>query len=246
MSMRILAYHEISDEPADPVHNVRPAAFREQMQWLADRGYVTGNLGEQTSSPKTFGIMFEDGYQDVYSEAWPVLEALGFTATAFIITRRVGNVAGWYAGEKEAALMDWHQIQEMSKHGFQFGSHTCTHPVLTSIDGDLLTSELQVSRQQLEDELGMDVTLFSYPFSQADANTARHVHEAGYRSTFRFSPFHPGRGPDRYGAFRGTGILSYDDLETFERKVLGSPRRWVDWRLRQLRALLKGRSVPDC
>jgi len=244
--MRILAYHEISDEPADPVHNVRPATFREQMQWLFDRGYSTGNLGDQTSDPKIVGIMFEDGYQDVYSRAWPVLEALGFTATAFIVTHRVGNVAGWYAGAKEAALMHWDQIQEMAKHGFQFGSHTCTHPVLTSINGDSLTRELQLSRRQLEDELGTDVTLFSYPFSRANAHTAQRVHEAGYRSTFRFSPFHPGKGPDQYGAFRGTGILSYDNLETFEQKVWGTPRRWIDWRLRQLRAIMRGRPVPDC
>lgn len=244
--MRILAYHEISDTPADPRHNVRPAAFREQMHWLADHGYTTGNLGEEPADPKVVGIMFDDGYQDFYHQAWPVLDDLGFTATVFVITDRVGEMVRWYAGERAVPLLDWSQIQELARHGVQFGSHTHTHSDLTTLDRERLHQELRMSRRRLEEALGLPSELFSYPFSRVNPAVARGVQEAGYRYAFRFCPFHPAMGADPYGAFRGTAVLDGDDIGAFEQKLRGSAQRWVRWRLRQLRAVLRGRPLPDC
>ncbi len=237
--MRILAYHEISDQPADPVHGVRPGAFREQMQWLFEHGYAIRRLGREGYDAKEVGIMFEDGYLSTYAQAWPVLDALGLTATVFVVTGYVGQTASWFPGGEKARLMDWKQIRELAQHGIQFGSHSWSHTRLTHLDRKRLRWELDYSRRQLEDGLGRPVELFSYPFSVVNAEIAEVVREAGYRQAFRFHPFDPATGRDSYGAFRATGIVGSDDLNRFRQKVRGIPKRWARWYARRLRAQLK-------
>ena len=244
--MRILAYHEINDSPADPIHGVSITAFRQQMKWLADNGYRVAKLGDQARDPRTVGIMFDDGYLDTFTNAWPVLKEHGFVATVFLITGRVGDAIQWKPGWEEAQLMNWEQIQKMAEHGIQFGSHSRTHPDLTELSQQKLEEELRLSRQTIESVLGSDVKLFSFPSSLLNEVTVRHVYASGYDHAFRFSPFYPGTRTGRCGALPGTGILSYDDLDQFQHKVRGSLSRWLGWYIRRTKALARRHPLPEC
>lgn len=243
---RILGYHEISDTPSDPVHGVSVTAFRHQMDWLANHGYSVAPVGQQPRHPRTVGIVFDDGYLDTYTHAWPILREYGFTATVFLITSSVGKTLRWSQQEEAADLMTWQQAQEMVRDGIQFGSHSHTHPDLTRLSDQQLDHELQASRQAIESQLRIEVDLFSYPYSQTNKIVRQRVHAAGYRQTVRFSPFFPGMCATRDSDLPATGILGYDDLEQFQLKVRGSLSRWLSWRLRQAKTLVRQGQLPEC
>ena len=85
---------------------------------------------------RTCVVTFDDGYETVYREAFPVLEELGFTATVFLITGYCGKQNSWpghVSPVGEQLLLSWTQIEEMARHHIEFGSHTVTHPDLACV-----------------------------------------------------------------------------------------------------------------
>jgi len=72
-------------------------------------------------------------------------------------------------------------LRELAKAGFEIGAHTVTHPVLTDIDGDAVTREVEQSKQTLEAVLGREVTSFAYPKGRHNRDVVKRVRQAGYR-----------------------------------------------------------------
>jgi peptidoglycan/xylan/chitin deacetylase (PgdA/CDA1 family) len=64
--------------------------------------------------------------------------------------------------------LSWDQIRQMDTHLITIGSHTSTHPMLPTLDGSLLDSEIIDSRRMLEQKLDRCVDLFSYPNGASD------------------------------------------------------------------------------
>ena len=78
----------------------------------------------------------------------------------------------------------WDEILEMSKAGIEFGSHTRTHPRLSSLSGEYLRSEIADSKRILEERLGKQVEYFAYPYGDKAAfneETVAEVRKAGYK-----------------------------------------------------------------
>jgi peptidoglycan/xylan/chitin deacetylase (PgdA/CDA1 family) len=82
----------------------------------------------------------------------------------------------------EYGPITWEQAREMDAAGFQIGSHTTTHPILTNVTDERLRRELCDSRSRLEAMLGRKVDLFCYPNGDYDERVSRAVRAAGYRS----------------------------------------------------------------
>jgi len=69
-----------------------------------------------------------------------------------------------------------------SRPGHAIGGHTTNHLALTRHGRDVKQREISGDKAALERALGQRVTLFSYPYGDVDAETARVVREAGYRA----------------------------------------------------------------
>ena len=97
------------------------------MNWL--KGFVSGGK----LPPKPIVLTFDDGYEDNYTYAFPILKKFSFTATIFLITRDISGLSGWSDSEEtiKEPLLSWDKIKEMSDYGIDFQSHTHTHPSLT-------------------------------------------------------------------------------------------------------------------
>jgi peptidoglycan/xylan/chitin deacetylase (PgdA/CDA1 family) len=188
----ILMYHHLDDLGEEMGEDywqlsVTPQDFREQMAYLKDNGYSTITFAEllgafdgQVSLPdKPVIITFDDGWDDIYNVAYPILADQGMRATFFISTNWIDNVEG---------TVGWPQIKEMSDGGMEFGSHSATHPYLTSSEPDALAWELEASKAALEEHTGKTITALAYPFGLYDDNVIAASQKAGFRTACTIDP----------------------------------------------------------
>jgi peptidoglycan/xylan/chitin deacetylase (PgdA/CDA1 family) len=104
-------------------------------------------------------LTFDDGFQDFYTTAFPILERFGFKATVFLTSGLIGKV--FVTGRQ---CLNREEIQELVARGIEFGSHTVNHPQLKTLPKNEIIDELAHSKKTIEDITRSEVTLFSYPY----------------------------------------------------------------------------------
>jgi peptidoglycan/xylan/chitin deacetylase (PgdA/CDA1 family) len=177
----ILYYHyiRINPSPLDRAGfglSTPPAIFRAQMQYLADHGYHVISLHAAVVAVKNHSslpsrpivLTFDDGYADFFTEAVPVLQSHGFTATSFVISGRMGR----------RGFMTPSQVAAADAMGFTIGAHTVDHVALAAQPNAQASWEMKRSRRDLEDLLGHPVIDFAYPygsFNQYDMAQAKAI-----------------------------------------------------------------------
>jgi peptidoglycan/xylan/chitin deacetylase (PgdA/CDA1 family) len=176
----ILLYHRISDEnSADNRYAVTVADFKEQMERLRYWGYssitikqLVDHLNKGSDLPRRpVVISFDDGYLDVYQNAFPIMERYGFTGTVYIVANRLESYG----------FLQEEQIKELIEHGWDVGSHSLTHTELTQ-NHALVRKEILQSRLDLENALGIKIFSFAYPFGSLDWYVSYKVYDYGYRA----------------------------------------------------------------
>lgn len=88
----------------------------------------------------------------------------------------------------EFGPVTWGQARELDSGGVEIGSHTVSHPILTTTDDAQLRRELRDSRARLEEELGRAVDLFCYPNGALDERVRRETAGAGYACAVTTEP----------------------------------------------------------
>lgn len=179
LDVPILLYHHISAGLGKPTERyvVSRLVFEQQMRSLKAWGYTTITLAELSAAitdgehlpPRPLVITFDDGYQDVYLNAYPILEKLNYTATVFVIGRQLGLKS--YLGKKE--------LQELSASGWEVGNHTFNHHSLRQ-PGINLELEIETARDDLAKLLGIEIPYFSFPYGLTSQYVTRQVQQAGY------------------------------------------------------------------
>jgi peptidoglycan/xylan/chitin deacetylase (PgdA/CDA1 family) len=178
-SIPILMYHAITDEDETRLHPyyqtaTSPSVFTKHMHYLREMGYSTINVSDAVNllqkgeSTKKYAVVtFDDGYSDFYTQAFPALNHHGFTATVFLPTGYIGKTPVQFKGKN---CLTWSEIRELHKYGISFGSHTVTHPQLSTLDVHGVEAEIVNSKRAIEDNLGESVDSFAYPFAFPEEN----------------------------------------------------------------------------
>ncbi len=169
----ILMYHYISAPPADAdVYridlSVPPELFRQHLALLSAEGYQTITFDDLYSALNTGSglpakpviLTFDDGYEDNYTAAFPLLREFGFSGTFFVMTAGPDLNSPNY--------MTWAQIAEMAAAGMQMESHTRDHPDLRGRDNDFLVYQLLGAEESLAAHTGQTPRVFAYPAGQYD------------------------------------------------------------------------------
>lgn len=177
----VLTYHSI-DGSESPV-SVSEERFRAHVRWLASGRVRVVPLGEIASVPDdedVVALTFDDALESFGRVAAPILAEAGLPVTVFVPTGFVGSVGAW-AGTggvvPRLRVLGWDELRDLARAGVELGAHTRTHPVLTRLSEEALDDELRGSRERIEQEAGVSVTSFAYPYGVHDprvvAATAR-------------------------------------------------------------------------
>jgi len=185
----VLTYHKITGKFEWGITRVKPQSFEQHISYLKDEGFSSMDLEDlglkKEENDKRVALTFDDGYESIYLNAFPILNQYGFTGTLFLITGYIGKKNSWEAGFGHKFMhLSWEQIQEMKNSGFQFGSHTVNHPDLTKLTKKSLEFELKKSKETIEEKLNQEVKYLSYPFGRHNQMVRTEAKNAGYNAAF--------------------------------------------------------------
>ena len=194
----MLVYHKIagpSEYDANPNTCVTPANFERQMDLMALMGYKTADpaeyfkarLGLASRLPKKpFLITFDDAFESVLTRALPVLEKKGFSAALFMVSSGFGRSAFWdeETDDSPNRLLEPSGLKKLRDAGWVIGSHGVSHRNFTDLDCTSLKDEASLSKKELEEALGSEVSWFAYPYGAYSPEAKRALAEAGYTMGF--------------------------------------------------------------
>ncbi|MET0205213.1 MAG: polysaccharide deacetylase family protein [Casimicrobiaceae bacterium] len=169
----ILCYHRFGVKTSKL--NVTPAAFEQQMEWLARNGYTVVTFarlarfleGKEALPPKSVVITIDDGYRSSYEIAYPILKKFGFPATVFLYTDFVGA----------SDAMTWAQMKEMTASGLvTIQPHSKSHANLTqrlpneseARYRERVRREVTTPVAALRDRLSEPSYTFAYPYGDVN------------------------------------------------------------------------------
>jgi peptidoglycan/xylan/chitin deacetylase (PgdA/CDA1 family) len=231
--MLILAYHRITPQPRGTL-SVTTENFRRQLSHLVNNGYENISLldlCEETATlnagGRQFAICFDDGYRDNYLHAMPILKEFGMKATVFVSVDYIDTdrsfpwdhayIESWGGLREEDFCLSWSQLHEMRNSGiFSIGSHTLTHPNLTTIGEQSARHEVVRSKEILEHRLATSIPLFCYPRGDLNQRIVAMVQDAGYRLAVVTPPR-----PIRASTYTEPriGIYSHTSMDSFRFKT---------------------------
>ncbi len=236
----ILMYHSISDSRHEGVHPyyetaTSPNVFAEQMKFLHEKKYRVINLEDiikyygngKNMEEKAVVITFDDGFHDFYTEAFPILQYYGFSATDFLPTGFIDNKRLKFNGKE---CLFWEEVRELRGKGVIFGSHTVNHLKLNTLEKIDIEFELKRSKEQIEEEIGEPIEGFSYPFAFPEEDKEftkglrRLLRKCGYKYGVSTRIGTITRKDDFYSLKR-TPVNTFDDLPLFSAKLEGA----YDW-----------------
>lgn len=195
------------------VYDDQVSAFRTLLRRLSDRfrfvptQAVLEAIRGDAPTGRTAHLSFDDGFDNVYRNAFPVLLELRIPCITFLPSSLVGASDeiirdAWWATytRRPTRLLTWKQAREMADAGHEFGSHTASHARLSQLSGDRkrLYDEIVGSKKRIEDELSRPCRFLAWPFGtprDIDDASREMIRAAGYEGCFSAVRGHvsPGR-----------------------------------------------------
>ncbi len=129
---------------------------------LAPSASATGDatpIGSYDGGRGYVCLTFDDGLQSIYDRAFPVMSAADITATAYIVTDWIPEVA-----TNRMSPTELHALQDA---GWEIGSHSVTHRKFTELSPEDVTYEYSESKRVLT-EMGFQIDTFAYPDGRYD------------------------------------------------------------------------------
>ncbi len=129
-----------------------------------------------------------------------------------------------FADEELFGFLNWDEVRTIAQHGFEIGSHTLEHPILSRTPASRLASELLESKHCIEQQLGGECRYTAYPNGGADdvsPEVFKAAREAGYRLGFTIRDHFSPPGEDALSISR-LCVQGHLPAETFQFQVSGT------------------------
>jgi peptidoglycan/xylan/chitin deacetylase (PgdA/CDA1 family) len=177
----VLMYHSVSND--NYLFNISLKEFENQIKYLKEKNFKFLKM-EDLSNIKNLPnkrvlITFDDGYENVFINAVPILEKYNVPAIFFIPVGLIDNKIG------ELKVMSWEQIKALSENPlFEIGSHAYDHVRLTSLDENNLDKQIEKSKAILEEQIDINIRAISFPFGRYNQNIIKRIKDEGYDYAF--------------------------------------------------------------
>ncbi len=168
------------------ITRVTPKQFENQVLWALEQGFTFHTLTDyfNSNSPnnKRIAVTFDDGYESVFTFAYPILKKYGLKATVFVNPDYCGKMNTWDVniGWIKFPHLTWKQISELDDDGWEIGSHTMSHMDLTQIPNSLVYNELSDSLKVLKNKVSNFCPYISYPFGNTNKSVIEVCRKVGY------------------------------------------------------------------
>jgi peptidoglycan/xylan/chitin deacetylase (PgdA/CDA1 family) len=178
----VIAPWSIAQPYASTDSDVPPERFEAHLAALRSAGWRTitadalaDALEQGRPLPvRTFVIAIDDGHDDGYNFAFPIIRRANFRATFYVIAGRVGT----------STYLSWPQVREMQAAGMEIGNHTLDHVPLPTLAAAEVLRQVAGGQAAFEAQLDGPPTTFAYPFGQFDAVAIGAVRATGLRLAF--------------------------------------------------------------
>jgi peptidoglycan/xylan/chitin deacetylase (PgdA/CDA1 family) len=185
VDMPILVYHHVvpghaSGSEMTRVLFVTPETFEDQLKYLKDNGYQSVSF-DDLADYLQYGIplpdrpvilSFDDGWENQFTYAFPLLQKYGFTGTFYVVTEYLDR----------QNFMSVAELKTMIAAGMTIGCHSRSHPALTGLGSTGLQNEIAGSKAWLEQRLGVPVDTFAYPYGAYNSTVVAATKAAGFRT----------------------------------------------------------------
>lgn len=221
--LTVLMYHAV---PPGQVGN-----FERQVQQLRRWARVvpadcTDEVPDRhsTGAPYLVAITFDDAFESALDNGLPVLEAHGLPCTVFVPSGHLGHPPSWVMDsdlDRAEQVATASHLSAVSSDLVAIGSHTVSHPYLTSLPKEIARQELVQSREALSAISGRAVRLLAFPYGDHDAAIVDLCGESGYKQVFTVEPVPVQLGHDVFVRGR-IGVEPSDGRLEFFLKATGS------------------------
>jgi len=238
----VLMYHSVREDYKYD-HCINKEVFLSHMNMLEKSGFNVITLdtfldfmaGKGQVPDNAVLITFDDGYEDFYKLAYPVLKDKNLSATMFMITSTIGDKTGWNP------KIDQTQMQEMVEHNIYFQSHTHdAHKYIQGSNGkedaflvtraynkenypetfeeyyDRVYQDLAKSKEVLDELLGQDTKALAVPYGRFTPTVKEIAAAAGFEYNFTIKPGVVSQKTDKMSLPRinaGYSSISDDELK---------------------------------
>lgn len=186
-----LMYHAVSDGAGsgrDAQYTLTRPGFDRQMHLVRTESGGACSARDWLQGVRNESVMltFDDGKASDHEIVLPLLLKHGMTADFFVNPATVGR----------AGFVSWQALAEMTSEGMSVQSHGYDHEYLTHLDRAALRHNLYSSRLEIEDHLGVQVTLLAPPGGRMPPRLTEIARQLGYKHVMCSRPGlarrHPG------------------------------------------------------
>lgn len=183
----VLQYHHVSESTPTST-SVTPKRFRAHMDYLLNHGFDVVPLeqlvkkletGEELPD-RTVAITFDDAYDSVYTEAFPLLKKRDWPFTVFVNTDPLD--------QNNNGFTTWEQLREMADHGATIANHSTEHNHLQrrragESQADWrkrIESEVVDAERRIKEETGQNHKMLAYPYGEYNNEVKALLESLGY------------------------------------------------------------------
>jgi len=197
VELPVVAMHGIEPNP-EGRYETSTGAFEFMLSTLKSYGYQTITFADLINyldkgkplPAKPVILTSDDGYQNIYTYAFPILKNYGYRMTVFLITSYIGNDESTRRlnefdfdadGVPHRPMLIWPEIRAMSKYGIEFQSHTWSHGIITNVPIEQAQMELVQSKHDIEVNTGKTCFTVAWSHGIFDGSILALLPGAGYR-----------------------------------------------------------------
>ena len=190
-NLTILYYHGVPDGSV--------VQFEQQMQMLVRHVQFVAadwNGNEQFDSERrsqyAVAITFDDAFESVFRNALPVLAKYNIPCTIFVPIGVLGKYPQWetetFADVAERVASQEEIASQLSGGLVDIGSHSVTHPHMTTLSDEAARMEVEQSKLLLSELFGIDIRLLAFPYGDFDNRVVSICQDVGYQHVFTIRP----------------------------------------------------------